>query len=509
MKRMKKLLVIVLALALVLPGLLMPASAASNRTSFPDVKPGEWYYPYVTQLAQVGGVHGLPDGTFKPLTPITRAEVATIAVNLFPPDHFIDTYCPPYIYRAYKGNVEKGMGANFWAKDAILKTYLCIAETAESMNSVINLRTWDQPATRTDIAVILTRVYLRYMNDLGKIDLPIEVPEDTPWLIGDFEKIVDTDAVMDIAWLYSEGIITGTNSRGDFNPQGTATRAEVCKIAVNLLDPSKRDKVDWNNIQPGGNTGNTGSDGPRYEKDFTGMDRVRNVQDVAFDYCRALEKEIGIQIFYIPYEWTENPEGLFSSDMAYAAIMAHGPDNFFRAVLAELKTMKAAYDKYPAGFLKEMAQKKGNRTAEIILCPYVLENIPGLQYHGRYEYGYSSTVDQLYLTGSGDTHYYSHEMGHMVYSAAAIRNGWNATESAWENMRRTGDMGSYISTRAIDTQQEDQAEVWAYMWEEPQTVIQACSNAGLRAKVQYFTQILDKNYSTFHSSQVPWASVLK
>ena len=43
---------------------------------------------------------------------------------------------------------------------------------------------------------------------------------------------------------------------------------------------------------------------------------------------------------------------------------------YFNYVLMELSTMKRAYDLYPEGFLKEMAQKKGKRTAEIILCPY-------------------------------------------------------------------------------------------------------------------------------------------
>ena len=117
-------------------------------------------------------------------------------------------------------------------------------------------------------------------------------------------------------------------------------------------------------------------------------------------------------------------------------------------------------------------------------------------------------MDQLYYTGSGDTHYYSHEMGHMVYSAVAIRNGWNTTEAAWDKLL-TDDWYSYISSYAIASKQEDQAETWAYLWEQPQTVIQACSNAGLKAKVRYLTQILDKNYSTFHANQVPWASVLK
>ena len=501
MKHVKKLLSLVLALALVLPALLTPASAAANVSSFPDVKPGEWFYPYVTQLARVGGVHGFPDGTFKPTAIISRAEVATIAVNLFPPDQFLNDYCPDAVRNEFTRGVENALGRDHWAKDAVLKACLCIGSLY-----YIDINGWEQPATRADIALILARTYVFAMYGLGKLDLPLAIPtdEEGALLIGDFDKIKNLEAAEDILWLYSEGIISGVNDHRDFNPQGTATRAECCKIAVNLLDPSQRDVVDWDKILSGGNPGG----GLRYEKDFTGKERARYPGDVAFDYCRALENEIGIQIFYIPYEWTEKADGLISSDEAAQVIAINGLDNFFPAVLTELKKMKAAFDKYPDGFLKEMAKKKGSRTAEIILCPYTFE---GMQFYGRYVYDESSDakkVDQVYYTGVGDTHAYSHEMGHMVTSAVGILNGWNTTCAAWDKMR-TADWGSYISNYAVTSRPEDQAETWAYLWEQPQTVIQACSNAGLKAKVRYLTQILDKNYSTFHANQVPWASVLK
>ena len=506
MKYMKKLLFLVLALTLYL-GLFTPASAA--QASFSDVKSSDWFYPYVTQLVQAGGVHGYPDGTFKPNATITRAEVATIAVNLFPPDHYIEANCPQSIYNAYKANVEKGL-ANHWAKDAVLKAYCCMADTPDDMNYVMSLYGWDQPATRADIAVILVRTYMIYMFDLGKIDLPTGFPHETYLLVGDFfEEIQGTEAMMDICWMYSEGVVSGINDRGDYNPRGYATRAECSKIVVNLLDPSKRDEVDWSKAQAGGNPENTGSDGVRYEKDFTGQERPRYAEDVAYDYCRALEQQIGIQIFYIPYEWTEKADGLFSSDEVYAYIQSTGPV-YFENVLTELKKMKAAFDLYPNGFLKEMAQKKGTRKAEIILCPYTPDGMSQF-FHGQYVYDYSSDakkVDQIYYLGTADSQSYSHEIGHMVTSAVGILNGWDATCAAWERMMTT-DGGSYISNYAITSRPEDKAETWAYLWHQPQTVIQACSNAGLKAKVQYLTQILDKNYSTFHADQAPWASVLK
>lgn len=74
-----------------------------------------------------------------------------------------------------------------------------------------------------------------------------------------------------------------------------------------------------------------------------------------------------------------------------------------------------------------------SRSAEIILCPYIYE---GVWSYGEYVYDYSDDtkkVDQIYYTGNGDSQFYSHEMGHMLMSCAAILNGWNATCSTWES----------------------------------------------------------------------------
>lgn len=491
MKHMKKLLSFALALALCL-GLAVPASAA--QASFTDVKSGDWFYPYVTQLAQAGGVHGYSDGSFKPNSTITRAEVATIAVNLFPPDQIIAAECPQQIQDGYARYVEQGL-ANHWAKDAVWKVLVCIDEP--NIQDVIDIRAWNQPATRSDIALILMRTYLQHMVGEGKMDPGAEAADmRAATLIGDYDKLKGTMSELEIVWMYSQGIVSGINAKGDYNPGGNATRAECCKIVVNLLDPSKRSKVDLDNIYTG--------DG----KDFTGMVRARYNEDVAYEYCRALEEQIGIQIFYNPEEWTAKADGLFTpDDMGYSG-NAHGWDTYYADVLAELKKMKAAFDLYPDGFLKEMAQKKGSRVAEIILCPYTFE---GLASYGRYVYDYSSDAkraDRIYYSGKGDSQYYSHEMGHMVFSAASILNGWNPTCAAWEALM-TDDGGSYISNYAMTSRPEDQAETWAYLWHQTQTVMEQCANPGMKAKVRYLTEIMDRNYSTFHAKQVPWASVLK
>ena len=49
-----------------------------GQFTFTDVKPGDWYYNAVAQLAAKGWLTGYSDGTFAPIRYITRAEAVTI-----------------------------------------------------------------------------------------------------------------------------------------------------------------------------------------------------------------------------------------------------------------------------------------------------------------------------------------------------------------------------------------------------------------------------------------------
>lgn len=50
--------------------------------AYADVKTGAWYYPYVAQATAYGWISGYPDGSFRPGSSITRAEVAVIVNNM-------------------------------------------------------------------------------------------------------------------------------------------------------------------------------------------------------------------------------------------------------------------------------------------------------------------------------------------------------------------------------------------------------------------------------------------
>lgn len=489
-KRLRRWISLLCAVALaVTMALPVSAAAAGGGASFSDVHPGDWFYDSVTSLAQLGGVTGYEDGTFRPGNNVSRLEAYAIALRVFP--------TPAGDGSAETAAQVSAANGTFWGNDIITHA-LC--------NSVENFGMtageWNRPVTREELSYLLYRAYIAWNAAQGLGDDMPCYGEATA-LVGDYaEAVALSEYEPTILWLYTYGIVKGVNGDGDFNPKATASRAECCTIIDTLCHKEKWAAVDWDTViaqdilQPAVRL----ADGT----DFTGAKRMHYDKDVAYYYCRELEKEIGIQIFYLP-EWKPKQAGL----VQYADFQNFNIDGiYFIRVLEELRKMKAAYDLYPDGLIKEMAQRKGSHGSEIILCPYTFE---GVSSYGMHVYDYSDDakkVDQIYYTGTGgDEQYYSHEMGHMMMSSAAILNGWTESCDTWESMSTSG--RSYVSLYAMSGRPEDWAETWAYLWHQTDTVVRLCSgDSGMKAKVQYLTQLLDQ-YDAVDTSKLPWASVLQ
>ena len=60
-------------------------SGASGETRFTDVPVTAWFYNAVSAATEAGIVTGYPDGTFKPQNPITRQEAAVLLTRLLEP----------------------------------------------------------------------------------------------------------------------------------------------------------------------------------------------------------------------------------------------------------------------------------------------------------------------------------------------------------------------------------------------------------------------------------------
>lgn len=56
-----------------------PASYCTGE-QFADVCPGDWFYSFVTDLANAGVINGYSDGTFRPTNQITRAQIMKVLV---------------------------------------------------------------------------------------------------------------------------------------------------------------------------------------------------------------------------------------------------------------------------------------------------------------------------------------------------------------------------------------------------------------------------------------------
>nr|CRY96208.1 hypothetical protein [uncultured prokaryote] len=159
MRFKKRPLAALCALALALFAAVLPAWAAEGDSiSFRDVTGDKWFYPYVTELAALGGVAGYQDGTFRPNAEITRAEVCAILLGSFPVDEVLDA-------GALRQREEQAGQANgtYWANGAIARACACGAQ-----DFGVGKEEWGKPATREDIAYLIYCIYTTARKDAPK-----------------------------------------------------------------------------------------------------------------------------------------------------------------------------------------------------------------------------------------------------------------------------------------------------------------------------------------------------
>jgi len=211
------------ALLQITPPILLPptptsAPPSSGETYIPpveatplpfiDVAVTDWFYPYVRVVWENQLFHGTSHNTFAPQSNMTRAMFVQVlanleGVNLNPYRNqapiFNDVsagawYFPAIQWAASQGLV-RGVGNNNFAPSA--------------------------PATREQIAVMLNN----YVVSRG-IELPASLGAAS--IFTDHSNI-SYWALESVLAMQAAGIITGYPD-GSFNPQGTATRAEVAAI---------------------------------------------------------------------------------------------------------------------------------------------------------------------------------------------------------------------------------------------------------------------------------------
>ena len=184
----------------------------AGKLPFTDVAESAWYYDAVSYVYEKGIMTGTNDGTtFSPAMNLTRGMMARILYNLEgSPDLSGENLGYPFadvpgdawyadgVYWARQNGIVNGYGNNTFGPE--------------------------DPITREQMALLLYN-YVSYKGG----DLTASADLST---FSDGDRVSDW-AEQAMKWAVGEGLINGSNN--SLNPLGTATRAEVAQLFMNLL----------------------------------------------------------------------------------------------------------------------------------------------------------------------------------------------------------------------------------------------------------------------------------
>ena len=185
-----------------------PATPAGK--SFDDVKPGDWFYDEVLDMAKGGYINGVSDRLFAPYEPLSRAMLVTIL---------------------YRMDGEQAVSGSSTFTDVVKGSWYDKAVAWASANGIVtgydaNRFGPNDSVTRQQMASILWR-YAKYKS----LDVASNgaVMPDFP----DRSQIASW-AGEAVSWAYSRGVMGG-RSDGRLDPNGKATRAEAAVMLYRFL----------------------------------------------------------------------------------------------------------------------------------------------------------------------------------------------------------------------------------------------------------------------------------
>lgn len=178
--------------------------------SFTDVPSSHWANSYVEKLASAGYINGTGDGLFSPSNNMTRADFVTILGRIagvsaddFSGSSFSDVsasmYYAPYVEWASQNGIVSGVGGGNFAPASNL--------------------------TRSQMAAIICRY-----ADFAGITLSVS-GDSTPFAD---DSSIESWARTAVYTARGAGIINGRDNN-IFDPQGNASRAEVCAVICRLI----------------------------------------------------------------------------------------------------------------------------------------------------------------------------------------------------------------------------------------------------------------------------------
>ena len=213
MCKIKRIMLIIMAAALMLASMALPASAASVD-EMTDVKPSAWYYDHVKKAMELGYFGGTSETTFEPEGKMTRAmfvqalaNAADVDLNKYPGTNFADVSADAWYAKAVnwasRNHITSGTGDNQFSPNASitreqLVTMLHNFAISKNLESLLQFPEQDENTN---------------FSDIGKV---------SSW------------AKQSMTWAVAKQFVTGSD--GKLDPQGTATRAQTATIFVKCQD---------------------------------------------------------------------------------------------------------------------------------------------------------------------------------------------------------------------------------------------------------------------------------
>lgn len=197
---MKKIIVTLIAMAVIFSTLVMPTYAVI----FSDLSESHWAYENIVKLANQGVINGYTDGTFKAEKKVTYAEFMKLIVcHLFPENKIL-----PEIKDSH------------WATRYI--------RTAEVFGGIgiksIPLELYDKEIPRIEM--------IKYLSLLDKNLISDSYEKETKLKFNDIDGLSD-EYMEYVDRVVNKGYIIG-NPSGNLNPNSALSRAEIVTILTRI-----------------------------------------------------------------------------------------------------------------------------------------------------------------------------------------------------------------------------------------------------------------------------------
>ena len=174
--------------------------AAIRDAKFTDVRPSEWFFQYIEELADKGLARGNPDGTYSPNAPLLVDEFLAFTLRTL--------------------GSEFPNAEGYWALNYVKQAIALGLVDAGAFDS------YSVPITREQIADIVVRASGETFSGYESYR-------------GIFKDISAADKPESVLKAIEYGVLAGYDDK-TFRPKNTATRAEASVIVLRMIDPSYR-----------------------------------------------------------------------------------------------------------------------------------------------------------------------------------------------------------------------------------------------------------------------------